>query len=178
MAIREIIKYPHPLLRKKASPITEFNAELKQLVADMAETMYSAPGVGLAANQIGVPQQIVVIDVSPKDEKNRLIPLINPEILEGEGSVIDEEGCLSVVDYAANVERFTCIKVRARDLDGKEVEFEADGWFARVIQHEVDHLEGKLFIDHLSSLKRALYKKKRKKQLIREEQERTATNDK
>ncbi|MFZ5770938.1 MAG: peptide deformylase [Thermodesulfobacteriota bacterium] len=177
MAIREIIKYPHPLLRKKASPITEFNDELRQLVADMAETMYAAPGVGLAANQIGVLLQIVVIDVSPREEKNKLIPLINPEILEGEGSVIDEEGCLSVVDYAANVERFSHIRVRARDLDGREVEFTADGWFARVIQHEVDHLDGKLFIDHLSSLKRALYKKKRKKQLLLEEQERAAKND-
>lgn len=177
MAIREIIKYPDPLLRKKARPITEFNAELKELVADMAETMYAAPGVGLAANQIGVLLQIVVIDVSPKEDKTKLIPLINPEILEGEGSVIDEEGCLSVVDYAANVERFSLIKVCARDLEGKKIEFEADGWFARVIQHEVDHLEGKLFIDHLSSLKRALYKKKRRKQLLREEQERAEKND-
>jgi peptide deformylase len=91
--------------------------------------------------------------------------------------VIDEEGCLSVVDYAANVERFSLIKVCARDLEGKKIEFEADGWFARVIQHEVDHLEGKLFIDHLSSLKRALYKKKRRKQLLREEQERAENND-
>jgi peptide deformylase len=177
MAIREIIKYPDPLLRKKARPITEFNAELKELVADMAETMYAAPGVGLAANQIGVLLQIVVIDVSPKEDKTKLIPLINPEILEGEGSVIDEEGCLSVVDYAANVERFSLIKVCARDLEGRKIEFEADGWFARVIQHEVDHLEGKLFIDHLSSLKRALYKKKRRKQLLREEQERAEKND-
>jgi len=178
MAIREILKYPNPLLRKKTSPITEFNAELKELVADMAETMYAAPGVGLAANQIGVLQQLVVIDVSPKEEKNKLIPLINPEILEGEGSEIDEEGCLSVVDYASNVERFSHIKVRARDLEGKEIEFQADGWFARVIQHELDHLDGKLFIDHLSSLKRALYKKKRKKQLIKEEQERAEKNGK
>jgi peptide deformylase len=169
MAIREILKYPNPLLRKKASPVTEFNTQLKELIADMAETMYAAPGVGLAANQIGVLKQIVVVDVSPKEEKNRLIPLINPEILEGEGSVIDEEGCLSVVDYSANVERFSHIKVQARDLEGREIQFEAEGWFARVIQHEIDHLDGKLFIDHLSSLKRALYKKKRRKQLKEEE---------
>lgn len=171
MAIREILKYPNPLLRKKASPVTAFNAQLKELIADMAETMYAAPGVGLAANQIGVLQQIIVVDVSPKEEKNKLIPLINPEILEGEGSVVDEEGCLSVVDYSANVERFSHIKVRARNLEGQEIQFEADGWFARVIQHEVDHLDGKLFIDHLSSLKRALYKKKRRKQLKEEEEE-------
>lgn len=173
MAIREILKYPNPLLRKKASPVTEFNTQLKELIADMAETMYAAPGVGLAANQIGVLKQIVVVDVSPKEEKNRLIPLINPEILEGEGSVIDEEGCLSVVDYSANVERFSHIKVQARDLEGREIQFEAEGWFARVIQHEIDHLDGKLFIDHLSSLKRALYKKKRRKQLKEEEEEAT-----
>ena len=172
MTIREIIKYPNSVLRKKAAPVTEFNDSLKELIADMAQTMYDAPGVGLAANQIGILQKVVVVDVSPKDEKNRLIPLINPEILEGEGSVIDEEGCLSVVDYAANVERFSHIKVWAQDPEGKEMEFEADGWFARVIQHEVDHLDGKLFIDHISSLKRSLYNKKRKKQLLREEQER------
>jgi len=177
MAIREIVKYPNPVLRKKAEPVTEFDATLKELISDMAETMYAAPGVGLAANQVGVLRQVVVIDVSPKDQKNRLIPLINPQITEGEGSVIDEEGCLSVVDYAANVERFSHIKVRAQDPQGKKVEFEADGWFARVIQHEVDHLDGKLFIDHISSLKRALYKKKRKKQLLKEEQEQ-AKNDK
>ncbi|OKY76106.1 MAG: peptide deformylase [Desulfobulbaceae bacterium DB1] len=168
MAIREILKYPHPILRHPAKPVTEFNEELKQLISDMAETMYDAPGVGLAANQIGVLLQVVVIDVSPKDEK-KLIPLINPEILAGEGSRVDEEGCLSVVDYCANVKRFERIRVRACRPDGQQVEFEAEGWFARVIQHEVDHLHGTLFIDHLSSLKKALYKKKRKKQL-REEQ--------
>ncbi|MFZ5758586.1 MAG: peptide deformylase [Thermodesulfobacteriota bacterium] len=170
MALREILKYPHPLLRKPAEPVTEFNEQLHVLITDMAETMYAAPGVGLAANQIGVLQQVVVIDVSPKDEK-KLIPLINPEIIEGEGRQIDEEGCLSVVDYCANVQRFQRIKVRACTPEGKEIEFEAEGWFARVIQHEVDHLRGTLFIDHLSSLKRSLYKKKRKKQLLEEQAE-------
>ncbi|MFH1217094.1 MAG: peptide deformylase [Pseudomonadota bacterium] len=168
MAIREILKYPHPILRHPAEPVTEFNEELLKLISDMAETMYDAPGVGLAANQVGVLLQLVVVDVSPKDEK-KLIPLINPEILEGEGSQVDEEGCLSVVDYAANVKRFERIKVRAFTPTGKQIEFEAEGWFARVIQHEVDHLRGTLFIDHLSSLKRALYKKKRRKQLKEEE---------
>ncbi|MBI5558464.1 MAG: peptide deformylase [Deltaproteobacteria bacterium] len=169
MPIREIIKYPNPVLRQKAAPVTEFNEELKKLVSDMAETMYAAPGVGLAANQIGLAIQVVVIDISPKEEKNKLIPLINPEILEGEGAEVEEEGCLSVVDYAATVKRFAHIRVRACNLDGAQVEFEADGWFARVIQHEVDHLHGKLFIDHLSSLKKTLYKKKRRKQLLEEQ---------
>jgi len=133
--------------------------------------MYAAPGVGLAANQIGILQQIVVIDVSPRDDKNKLIPLINPVILAGEGSDVSEEGCLSVVDYAADVKRFTHISIEARDPEGRKIEFEADGWFARVIQHEVDHLDGKLFIDRISSLKRSLYKKKRRKQLKEEQAE-------
>lgn len=168
MALREILTYPHPILRKKAEPVKEYDDELAQLISDMAETMYNAPGVGLAANQIGVAKQVIVVDVSPKDEK-KLIPLINPEILAGEGNQVDEEGCLSVVDYSANVKRFEQITVRANRPDGKLIEFAAEGWFARVIQHEVDHLNGILFIDHLSALKRGLYKKKRKKQL-REEQ--------
>lgn len=169
MALREILKYPHPILRKKAEPVTEFGQALKELIYDMAETMYAAPGVGLAANQIGILQQIVVIDVSPRDDKTKLIPLINPVILAGEGSDVSEEGCLSVVDYAADVKRFTHISIEARDPEGRKIAFEADGWFARVIQHEVDHLDGKLFIDRISSLKRSLYKKKRRKQLKEEQ---------
>lgn len=168
MALRNIITYPNPVLRKKAKPVTSFDEALKQLVSDMAETMYEAPGVGLAANQVGVLQQVVVIDAS--EGKNQLMALINPKIIYGEGCQSDEEGCLSVVDLSAKVKRFTKIKVKAQDVDGNETEFEAEDWFARVVQHELDHLNGILFIDHLSALKRALYKKKRKKQL-KEEQE-------
>ena len=177
MALREILTYPNPLLRKKAEPVTKFNDDLRELVQDMAETMYDAPGVGLAANQIGVLQQIVVIDVTPKDEENKLIVLINPEIFDGEGSISEEEGCLSVVDYAAKVKRFSKISVRTQDITGKKTEFTAEDWFARVIQHEVDHLNGILYIDHISALKRTLYKKKRKKQL-REEKEQAQKHDK
>jgi len=170
MAIREILKYPHPVLRQTAEPVTVFDDELKALVADMAETMYDAPGVGLAANQIGVTRQVVVIDMTPKDEPKDLITLINPRIVKGEGSEVDEEGCLSVVDLSANVKRFTKIWVEAQGIDGAPMAFEAEDYFARVIQHEVDHLNGHLFIDWISSLKRSLYKKKRKKQLQAEQQ--------
>ncbi|MDH5297786.1 MAG: peptide deformylase [Desulfobulbaceae bacterium] len=170
MAIREILKYPHPVLRQKAEPVTLFDDALKGLVADMAETMYAAPGVGLAANQIGVLQQVVVIDITgSKDEPKQLITLINPRIVKGEGADVDEEGCLSVVDLTANVQRFTRIWVEAQSVDGDPVEFVAEEYFARVVQHELDHLHGHLFIDWISSLKRALYKKKRKKQLQAEQ---------
>ncbi len=171
MAIQEIFKYPSPILRKKAANVSRFNEELQQLIQDMADTMYEAPGVGLAAPQIGISRRVVVIDITPKEEDNKLIVLINPEIISGEGSQVDEEGCLSVVDLTAKVKRFDQITVKAHDINGKLHEFEAEEWFARVIQHEIDHLNGTLFLDHLSSLKRALYKKKRKKQLMREKEE-------
>jgi peptide deformylase len=163
MAIREIITYPHPVLRQKAEHITVFDQELKTLVEDMAETMYKAPGVGLAANQIGVAKQLVLVDRSTSDDERKYLVLINPEITAGEGSMIDEEGCLSVVECYAKVKRFKKIHVTAQDVEGKPLEFDAEDRFARIIQHEVDHLLGTLFIDHLSSLKRALYKKKLKK---------------
>lgn len=171
MALREILTYPHPVLRQQAEPVTAFDAEIEQLLADMAETMYAAPGVGLAANQIGLPLQIVVIDVTPKDEKKELIELINPQLqpVEEEGTDIDEEGCLSIPDYRAKVKRFRRLKLTAQDRCGAPLEFEADGFLARVLQHEIDHLQGRLFIDHLSALKRSLYKKKRKKQLQEEQ---------
>ncbi len=163
MAIKKIITYPHPVLREKAKKITTFDDELKKLASDMGETMYNAPGVGLAANQIGLPVQIVVVDVSREKDEKKFIPLVNPVLSEGEGSEIDEEGCLSVIEYQAKVKRFRKIKVTAQDLDGKEMEFIAEDRFARIIQHEVDHLNGTLFIDRISRLKLSLYKKKLKK---------------
>ncbi len=168
MAIREILKYPNPVLRKKAEKVTEFDESLQELVSDMAETMYDAPGVGLAAPQVGASLQLLVMDITSKEEEPELIVLANPEISEGEGAEIDEEGCLSVVDLTAKVKRFAKIRVKAQDVEGNPLDFVAEEWFARVIQHEVDHLNGTLFIDHLSSLKRAMYKKKRKKQLVQE----------
>jgi peptide deformylase len=169
MAIREILKYPNPVLRKKAEKITEFGKSIQELVVDMKETMYDAPGVGLAAPQIGVSLQLVIMDVTDHEENAELIVLVNPEISEGEGSDVDEEGCLSVVDLTAKVKRFTKIRVKAQDIEGNPLDFIAEDWYARVTQHETDHLNGTLFIDHLSSLKRSMYKKKRKKQLAKEQ---------
>ena len=163
MAIREIITFPNPVLREKAKKITTFDDELKKLAADMGETMYDAPGVGLAANQIGIARQIVVVDISEQEDEKKYIALINPVISDGEGSVTGEEGCLSVLEYESKVKRFQKIKVTAQNLEGEEIDFEAEDRFARIIQHEVDHLRGKLFIDHISRLKLALYKKKLKK---------------
>ena len=163
MAIRDIITYPHPVLRQQAETITEFDEELKTLVEDMADTMYQAPGVGLAANQIGIARRVVVVDRSTQENERNFFVLINPEISRGEGSVVQEEGCLSVVECYSKVKRFYSIHVTAQDVDGKTLEFDAEDRFARIIQHEVDHLNGTLFIDHLSPLKRALYKKKLKK---------------
>jgi peptide deformylase len=165
MAIREIVTYPAPVLRKKAVKIEAFDDTLRELIEDMAETMYAAEGVGLAGNQIGVAQQIVVVDISTptQEDERKHIVLINPVISEGEGKVPDQEGCLSVVEYSAKVDRFQKIRVTAQDPEGKELDFTAEDRFARIIQHEVDHLHGKLFIDRISSLKRGLYKKKLKK---------------
>ncbi len=163
MAIHKIITFPDPVLRQKAKKITVFDDELKKLALDMGETMYKAPGIGLAANQIGIARQIVVVDISQEQDEKKFISLVNPEISEGEGSVVDEEGCLSIIEYESKVKRFQKIRVKARDLDGKEMDFIAEDRFARVIQHEVDHLHGKLFIDRISTLKRSLYKKRLKK---------------
>lgn len=173
MAIKKIITYPNPVLRKKTSPVTVFDHKLKELVMDMAETMYDAPGAGLAANQIGVSLRVLLVDNTDKKEtpeEKEYLALINPEIVSGEGKQIDEEGCLSVIDLTADVKRFEKIVVTAQDVEGNTLEFEADEFMARVIQHEVDHLNGILFIDHLSSLKRTLYKKRLKK-LLSEQQE-------
>nr|WP_321465723.1 peptide deformylase [uncultured Desulfobulbus sp.] len=170
MAILEIITFPHPVLRQKAETITEFDDALKTLVEDMADTMYDAPGVGLAANQIGIARRLVLVDRSTQEGERNFLPLINPEISQGEGTVVQEEGCLSVVECYDKVKRFRKIHVTAQDVDGNPLEFDAEDRFARIIQHEVDHLLGTLFIDHLSSLKRAMYKRKLKKILKNEQQ--------
>ena len=173
MAIKKILTYPNPVLRQKAETVTGFDDSLKQLAADLAETMYAAPGAGLAANQIGVCLRVAVIDVSPEKEEKKHLVLVNPEIIEKEGCQVDEEGCLSVIDLTANVERYSKLLVQAQDLDGKTWEFPAEDFFARAIQHELDHLKGILFIDHLSALKRSLYKRRLKKLLREQEKEST-----
>ncbi len=173
MAIKKILTYPNPALRQKAETVTSFDDSLKQLADNLAETMYAAPGAGLAANQIGVCLRVAVIDVSAEKEEKKHRVLVNPEIIEKEGCQVDEEGCLSVIDLTANVERYSKLLVRAQDLDGKTWEFPAEDFFARVIQHELDHLKGILFIDHLSVLKRSLYKRRLKKLLREQEKEST-----
>ncbi len=157
MAIRTILHYPDKRLRNPGQPVEEFGPALHQLLDDMAETMYAAPGVGLAAPQIGVSKRIFIIDVATgEDEPSDLRVFINPEIVEKEGTVCWEEGCLSFPGVHEEVERAERVKVRAVDKDGKPFELEADGLLAIAIQHENDHLEGKLMIDHLSLLKRRL----------------------
>lgn len=160
MSIRKIITHPHPVLREKAAEISEFDDSLRQLAKDMAETMYHAPGVGLAANQIGIARQIVVVDTSTKEEEKKYIVLINPVLSQGEGCEIGDEGCLSVLEYDAKIERFKKIHVQAKDIEGKELDFTAEDRLARIIQHEVDHLHGILFIDRISKLKQNMYKRK------------------
>jgi len=170
MAILPILTYPDKRLRQVSQPVGEIDDKIRKLAADMAETMYDAPGVGLAAPQVGEAIRLVLVDVAAReDEGSRdLKVFINPEILEAEGEQVGEEGCLSVREYSAPVSRAMKIKVRAMNLDGETVEFEAEEFFARVLQHELDHLDGKLFIDRISPLRRAMYKKKLKKILARE----------
>ncbi len=165
MSLRTIHKFPNPVLRQKAKKITAFDEALQTLVSDMVETMYDAPGVGLAAPQIGESIQLITVDVSKEEDEQQFMVMINPAITEHEGSQVDEEGCLSVLDLTASVKRSRKITVTYQDLSGKEQELTAEDRFAVVLQHEIDHLNGILFIDHLSSLKRSLYKKKIKKML-------------
>jgi peptide deformylase len=158
MAHLAILEYPDPRLRIRAEPVTKFDAELRQLVADMFDTMYAAPGIGLAATQVNVHRRLLVADVS--EEHNEPICLINPEILSAEGTVSYEEGCLSVPEVFETVDRAERIRVRAYDEKGEPFELEADGLLAICIQHEIDHLDGRLFVDYLSALKRDRLKKK------------------
>jgi peptide deformylase len=162
MALRTILHYPDPRLRNRAQPVAVVDDEIRTLVDDMAETMYAAPGIGLAATQINVPKRVVVIDLS--ETHNALTVFINPEIIERDGKQVFEEGCLSVPGIFDEVERSSHIRVRALDRDGKPFELEADGLLATCIQHELDHLDGKVFVDYLSRLKQDRIKKKMVKQ--------------
>lgn len=161
----DIIEYPDPRLRKVASPVAAVTSEIRKLVADMAETMYAAPGVGLAATQVNVHKRVIVIDVS--EARNDLRVFINPEIVAAEGEAECEEGCLSVPGYYDNVTRAARITVKALAADGSPFELSTDGMLAVCIQHEMDHLVGKVFVDYLSPLKRArLAAKLKKKQRL------------
>ena len=166
MALLKILEYPDPRLRTRARPVAAVDESVRTLIADMLETMYAAPGVGLAATQVDVHLQVLVLDVS--EGQNNALALINPEILEKEGCESGEEGCLSVPGFTESVDRARRIRVRALDRQGKPFEFEADGLLAVCIQHEMDHLEGKLFVDYLSELKRQRIRRKLEKAARRE----------
>ena len=173
MALREVVQFPDPRLKLVSKPIVEISDEIRELAADMIEVMYDEPGIGLAAPQVGVSLRLFVIDTDWSDEELGRNPLVvlNPEISEREGRISWEEGCLSVPDYNAVVERDAKLTLRGLDLEGKPIEERAEGLRAVCIQHEVDHLDGILFIDRISRLKRGLYAKKRRKQLAEEADE-------
>ncbi len=164
MAVLNIVKYPDEVLRGPARRVERIDESIRALVSDMAETMYAAPGVGLAAPQVGESLQVIIMDVTPQEEPQKnLIALVNPEIVAAEGEVESKEGCLSVADVTCEIKRHERVKVRGLNLEGQPVEFEAEGLLAIVVQHEVDHLKGTLIFDHLSSLKRDLIKRKLRK---------------
>jgi peptide deformylase len=162
MSALSILEFPDPRLRTRAAPVTVFDEPLRQFVADMFETMYAANGVGLAATQVNVHQQVLVIDMS--EERDQPLVLINAEIVEKEGAQVYQEGCLSFPGIYADVTRALKVKVKAQDVDGKAFVYEAEGPLAVAVQHEMDHLAGKVFVDYLSSLKRSMLLKRLEKQ--------------
>jgi peptide deformylase len=172
MALREIRTYPDPVLRNKTSRVERVDSALDRLIEDMVETMHAAPGVGLAANQVGVPLQLAIVDLSSREneeQRHPLLVIINPELIVMEGSVLEEEGCLSIPDYAEKVRRAARVTVRAQDRTGKQFELEAEGLMAKALQHEIDHLNGLLFVDRLSSLKKHLFRRRFRKTLTEKE---------
>jgi len=163
MGCLQICKYPDPILRKKAMEVGRMDREVRRLIDDMTETMYGAPGIGLAANQVGRPLRVLVIDLQKPENNDGLIVLVNPNMTESQGEIVYEEGCLSVPEYFATVKRYGEITVRGFDRDMKPVEIQASGLLAVVLQHEMDHLDGKLFIDRLGPITRDIFKRKWKK---------------
>jgi peptide deformylase len=163
MVVRSILIYPNPSLRRKAKRVQGITEEVSALVRDMLETMRAAPGIGLAAPQVGVSLRVIVVDPSTGEDPKAVLALINPEIISTEGSCVAEEGCLSLPEVAEEVERAERVTVQAESLDGRKVEVKAEGLLARILQHEVDHLEGTLLIDHLNGVKRELVEQKLRK---------------
>jgi peptide deformylase len=161
--IRRIYTYPEPVLKEVAHDVTDIDGAVAKTIDDMVETMYAAPGVGLAAPQIGVSERVIVLDVDHENKGKQLLKLVNPVIVESEGEVLWEEGCLSVRDYQAEVLRAERVLVKAWTTEQKEIEVEGTGLLAVALQHEIDHLNGTLFLDRLSRLKRELYRKRLKK---------------
>jgi peptide deformylase len=167
MAIRTILHYPDPRLREKAKPVEAITPEIIKLIDDMAETMYAAPGVGLAATQIGEPHRVFLVDIAGEDEPSDLRVFVNPEIVQKDGDQTWEEGCLSFPGVTEEVKRAATLRVRAIDKEGKPFEVEADGLLAVAIQHEHDHLDGVLMIDHLGLLKKRIVNRKMQKERAR-----------
>lgn len=163
MALLDICTYPDPILRTRTAPVRVFDRELSKLIEDMAETMYHAPGIGLAANQVGQSQQVLVIDLQRPDYEQGLIVLINPEIVTAEGEITYEEGCLSVPEFFATVKRCNQVTVRGVNEHQNPVEIQASGLLAIALQHEMDHLNGKLFIDRIGSMSKDIFIRKWKK---------------
>jgi peptide deformylase len=169
MAVLEILKYPHPLLKRRSQEIEKIDESIRNLIQDMIETMYDANGVGLAACQVGVNKRIIVLDVSPMDPEQDLFALINPEIV-AEEEIDHEEGCLSVPDCQETIKRKQKVRVRGMLPEGKEIELEAQGILAIALQHEVDHLNGVLILDRMSGLKRGIYRSKLRKKKQKEKE--------
>lgn len=166
MSLLDILTYPAEFLKNPTRPVEEIDGRLQAIIDQMSETMYHAPGVGLAAIQVGLEKSLLVYDITPQEDGRDLHVLINPKIISQEGQIISEnEGCLSVPDYRADVQRAARILVEGVNRDGKPIRFEADGMLAIVLQHEIDHLNGTLFIDRISTLKRQMYARRIKKQL-------------
>ena len=163
MALLDILIYPDQRLHKKAKPVEKVDDRIKQLVDDMSETMYQAPGIGLAAPQVNVLERIIVVDIS--ESKDSLLAMVNPEIISSNGLAEHEEGCLSVPGVYAQVQRHENIRVRAQDREGEVFELDADGLLGICIQHEIDHLDGRVFVDYLSHLKQGRIRKKMQKAL-------------
>lgn len=172
MALLSICTYPDPVLRKKATPVEDLDREIRKLIDDMAETMYGAPGIGLAANQVGKKQQVIVVDLQRPEYEGGLLVLVNPKIIAASGEITYEEGCLSVPEFFSHVKRYSDITVRALDQHAKPIELNASGLLAVVLQHEIDHLEGRLFIDHLGATSKDIFKRKWKRKLKEEKEER------
>ena len=171
MSTLEIITYPHELLKSAAQPVEQIDGKLQSLIDKMAETMYEAPGIGLAAVQVNVDQSLLIYDLAPREERRDLQVLINPKIIEREGDIISEnEGCLSVPDFRADVKRSGRILVEGFDREGRPLRREAEGMLAIVLQHEIDHLNGTLFIDRISKLKRQLYTRRIQKMIKHQNQ--------
>ncbi|MCE5244347.1 MAG: peptide deformylase [Syntrophobacteraceae bacterium] len=168
MALLQVCVYPDPILRQKCLPVEKVDGTIGKLIDDMAETMYEAPGVGLAANQVGSLLRIIVVDVQRQDDEHGLIVLLNPEVVSAQGQTTCEEGCLSVPDYFSNVKRFSEVVVKGLGRNGNPVEINATGFLAVVLQHEIDHLEGRLFIDRIGPIAKDIFKRRWKKRMKEE----------